>query len=380
MPIPDVVIELSIPFPVCPPQDTLNGLREQALESFGLSSSARAIVRCSDRAGFFGKVVSLGFWKDAGNASDPQLSSDLAAITPLSRGRSLAMIFTLDGLRRAVDAAWALQKKKIKFSGRRDFVRLSERMTIDTSNGRIITRTSGEWKRRWVPNIGFSVVTTEALSVLPPGSKPPLTATFDVDINVNILVHALIVGLFSPLGMALVLWKGDDLIESAAGSNIPRRGVGGGLASQIPTQFLTPISRPFLLGKIVFDWLEVAVDGSGVTVSGDYRIEERNPGIGIEGRKLIGLQQPASSVTETYYLSARDFEGTVAVRWRVDGSRAGRGFALPVQFRGRPREDVVQTIKKRISVEVRVGLPENVRLTDEIEAVVQIYPKPGTRL
>lgn len=356
MPEPDVVFELALGAAPCPEdsqRELLQGLIENAVP---LGESMRARNICSNRQAFNGNVLSVGLWADDKGDSDEQLDAALMAAGPLVPGNEVGLFFAVKGIQYLAAASWAKMPKKIDASV--GFVRFGNDIGVVINGNDIVTNITGQWKIRWAPNISFSLTAQERLALNIPGSTPALTSSSSRNIStkgVKLLqaFASVLFALISPMLGALAFWAvGREVDSESSTAAANASGAGSSLATQWPSIVLTPVSPPYLLGKLVFLWTgpgEV-VDKKGVRTLGAVFPESRSPKVVISGPTMLSAKLPSNSASPTYTITTQDLRGKLKIQWSIDGNPAGHASTQQVEI-GLGGLDP-GTVSRRVRVEV----------------------------
>jgi hypothetical protein len=369
---PDIILEIQLPF--CPTPEARRRIEDIARDAAPLGDAGRSLTICSDRPGFGDKVLSVGLWADDGGASDAEFSEALVAASPLTPDQGAALLFTPAALQRIATLRWSQVPKKQEAPV--GFVRLRDDISVVIRDGAIVTTVKGEWKKRFAPNISFTVTVRDVLklrTVRIPGLDPPLKAAAEKSINPNTIKWAVLGTLVSPLLGGLIFWQGDNVVEGLAPT--PPEGAGGALAARWPGQIMTEINpREGLLGKFLFTWTVLEVDSTGVRTLGAFSSASRVPTAFIEGPPAISVELPAHSARKTYRLIPVDLRGNLKIRWRIDSVPAGRARRQAVDFET-PGLDP-GSVSRRLRVEVE-DVDELTARSNELTVRFETKVPPG---
>jgi hypothetical protein len=323
----DVVAEFTTP--VCPPPSELSELAELLNDSFlpTLDVSRQRLAVCARRAALNTNVVTIGLWIGRDPLTDANMRDELIASSLLTTEHTCALLLSASMIQTLADVVWAETDKHI---GR---VTLDEQIRVNVGNGRITTTITGTYDPPLLifPNVAFTATITDTLQLEEPGSRPPLRARSDTDVDPGtpgVLAAALIIGIISPIFGAMAFFAADPIAESQAP---PISSLGSILASQWPSEILTSIRPPFLPGKFVLIWTDLTVDQGGVLTRGTFSPEERTPNVLIVGPRRVTVREVIGHGLGRYRIDPRDLRVPLAISWT--GAGRGTEATLSIPFR-----------------------------------------------
>ena len=379
---PDVILEIALDQAglqrPCP--DDESAIENLVKSAIPLSEAARAKAICFNRPDFNDvNVLSVGLWVDAGQATDLQLKDALVAAEPLNPEQgNAALLFTTTGIQNIASANW--QTKNKKFDIPVGFARLSNDINVTVEDNQIVTKINGEWKIPG-PNISFTYTARDLLNLPKPPPTDPRPPQLEVTDNQSItisgvakLVTGAIIAHISPLLGGFVFWQADNL----AGDLVPfpkEGGVGEQLAAQWPTEIMTKIAPPTLLGKITFFWTDLMLDGRGVWTVGNVILDQRSPGVAIEGPATVTAELPVNSGRATYDFTTSDLRGDLAIQWQIDGTQAGRASQQVVEFQSSRGTADPAKVYRQLQVDVHDA--DGLLATGKMKVELDVIVPPG---
>jgi hypothetical protein len=356
--VADIAVEIATP--ICPAQEDLDeiaGLLDGNTPLVPGVSRQRLAV-CARRAELNTNVVSIGIWVGRENLTATAMRNELTGVPLLTVGHTCALRMSASLIRVLAEAQWATTSKK---HGR---VTLDDEIVVQLRSDRIVTKITGTYDPPLLifPDMRFTYTITDRLELAEAGSRPPLRARTDTDIDVGtpgVLAASWIVGLVSPVLGAVVFFAADPVAESQAPSVTS---LGSTLAAQWPPEILTRIRPPFLPGRFALSWTEVIVDRNGVLTLGTFSPEPRSPSVMIVGPRRLTLREAIGDVVGRYRIDPLELRPPLAIRW----TGAARGTA--------PTASVLFSEGGTFSLGVEVTDVDG--LSDEASARVQISVIP----
>jgi hypothetical protein len=354
---PDLVAEFVVG-PTCPPGDVLNQLAEALAAGVPLAGpgSRKSLALCGPRPALDTNIASVGLWSDVGGFSDEQLRAALADVDLLSTGQTVALLLTAGAIQAKAAEAWESTDKKV---GR---VNLNRDIDVSLGTDEIVSRVTGTFEVPVLPDLDFTFTVNDRLSLAPPGSDPPLVATTSTNLDVStlsLLVEATLIGLLRPILGVITFFA----VPAIAADVAPKPGgVGSVLASNWPSQLLTPIRPPDLPGKFILFWTDLDVDEAGVRTFGVFSPAPRAPSASIQGPGSVAVPEQVGNVDKRYFVDTHDLRAPMNIQW--DGVADGTELTTSVSFGSAGHPHVL----------VDVHDADNLSASDDLTVVVSIVP------